>query len=112
MSDNPILALIIEAKAIALSFVIAAFFGLIRYLQDFLVADPPAFKWFVFSAKILTAGSVGLVVYWLLLEWKITGGYNAFLIAVAGYGGAESLNAFKEAGLDFLRRKAAAGPKD
>lgn len=112
MSDNALFAALAKFGDLALSFGIAAFFGLIRYLQDFVGNEPPAFKWLIAAAKILTAGAVGLLVHWLVVEWKVSGNFSAFLIAVAGYGGAESINAFKEVGLDFLRRKAAsaAGP--
>jgi hypothetical protein len=113
---NPLIAAFAKGGELAISFMIAAFFGLIRYLQDFVGTEPPAFKWLIAGAKILTAGAVGLLVHWLVVEWKVSGNFSAFLIAVAGYGGAESINAFKEVGLDFIRRKAAStadpGPKN
>ena len=115
-NDNAIIVAFTRFGDLALSFVIAAFFGLIRYLQDFTSTEPPAFKWFIAAAKVLTAGAVGLLVHWLVVEWKVSSNLGAFLIAVAGYGGAESINAFKEVGLDFIRRKAASatdpGPKN
>lgn len=107
MPDNPLVAAFAKFGDIALSFAIAAFFGLIRYLQDFVGNEPPAFKWLIAAAKVLTAGAVGMLVHWLVIEWKVSSNFGAFLIAVAGYGGAESINAFKEVGLEFIRRKAA-----
>jgi hypothetical protein len=73
---------------LALSFGLAAFFGLIRYLQEFLSpGSPPAFKWLIASAKGFTAGAVGMLTHWLLAEWEVRANLAAFLIAVAGYGG-------------------------
>lgn len=89
---------------LGLSFLLASFFGFIRYLQDIL--DPATsnkFKWFVALAKGLTAGSVGLLTYWLLQEWTISKSLSAFLIGIAGYGGAETLQAFKEGAFNALR---------
>lgn len=100
--------------ALAFSFALAAFFGLVRYLQEFLGAgEKPAFKWLIAGAKVMTAGAVGLAVHWLLAEWKVGENYGAFLTAIAGYGGAETLNAMKEAALDAIRRKASgsSGPE-
>jgi hypothetical protein len=104
--DNPLVAMLAKFSDAALAIAIAAFFGLIRYMQDFLGPEPPAFKWVFATAKVLTAGAVGLLVHWLVIEWKVSPNFSAFLIAVAGYGGAESINAFKEVGLEFIRRKA------
>jgi len=92
---------------IGLSFALAAFFGLIRYLQEFLNPQaPPAFKWVIAVAKGFTAGAVGMLTHWLLSEWRVGPNMSAFLIAVAGYGGAETIELFKEMLHDFVRRKA------
>lgn len=116
MPEKSIAAILAQHTDAALAILIATFFGFIRYLQEFLGASPPAFKWVIAGAKVLTAGAVGLLVHWLVIEWKVSSNFSAFLIAVAGYGGAESINAFKEAGLEFIRRKAASasdpGPKN
>lgn len=116
MPEKSLAAILAQYADASLAILIAAFFGLIRYLQDFLGSEPPGFKWVIALAKILTAGAVGLLVHWLVIEWKVSANFSAFLIAVAGYGGAESINAFKEAGLEFIRRKAASasdpGPKN
>lgn len=92
---------------VVLAFGIAAFFGLIRVLQDYLAPDaPPQFRWIVAIAKTSIAGAVGMLTMWLMLYWEVGPYMSAFLIAIAGYGGAETLQVFKEAGYDFIRRKA------
>lgn len=110
MSDNLLVAAIAKYGDITVSFAIAAFFGLIRYLQDFVGPEPPAFRGLVAAAKILTAGAAGMLVHWLVVEWKVSSNFSAFLVAIAGYGGAESINAMKEAWLEYIRRKAASPP--
>lgn len=106
MPEKSIAAAIAQHADAALAVLIAAFFGFIRYLQEFLDREPPAFKWLIAVAKVLTAGSVGYLVHILTIEWGVTSGYGAFMIAIAGYGGAETLNAGKEAFLGYLRGKA------
>lgn len=94
---------------VALAFGIAAFFGLIRVLQDYIAPDaPPKFRWLIAVAKTLVAGSAGMLTMWVCLYWEVGPYLSAFLIAIAGYGGAETLNACKEALYDFIRRKALA----
>lgn len=97
---------------VLLAFAIASFFGFIRYLQDFIAPDAPVkFRWLIALAKTLIAGAVGMVTMWLMLEWHVGPYFSAFVIAVAGYGGAETMQVFKEAGYDFIRRKAQSPPK-
>ena len=43
-------------------------------------AEPPAFRWFIAAAKVLTACAVGLLVHWLVVEWKVSSNLGAFLI--------------------------------
>lgn len=90
---------------LALSFGLAAFFGLIRYLQEFLnPGAPTAFKWLIAIAKGFTAGAVGMLTHWLVAEWEVRPNLAAFLIAVAGYGGAESIELFRSALRDMVLR--------
>jgi hypothetical protein len=97
---------------VSLGFLIAAFFGFIRVLQDYIAPDAPAkFRWVVATVKTMIAGATGVLTTWLCLQWEIGPYMSGFLIAVAGYGGAETLQVFKEAGYDFIRRKAAATEK-
>lgn len=97
---------------VTIGFLIAAFFGLIRVLQEYIAPDaPPQFRWIVAIAKTLIAGAVGILTTWLCLQWDLGPYMSGFLIAVAGYGGAETLQVFKEAGYDFIRRKANATEK-
>lgn len=95
---------------------LAASFGLVRYLQEFLAPEKPAFKWLVFAAKVTTSMAAGFLALKVTdalgagETWKTVG------IAIAGWGGADFINAVKEAWFDWVRRKAAqapnAGPKD
>lgn len=99
-----ILASLFHSWDIGVAFGVAMFFGFIRYLQDVLAPDAPnKFKWAIAIAKGIMAGSVGILTYWLLTEWRVSEPLAAFLIGVAGYGGAETLQAFKEAVFNSLR---------
>ena len=87
---------------------IALFFGVLRYGQDFLSPEPPKFLWRVLFLKGITAGAAGWLATWLLLEWnwipeKIY--LSGILISLSGWGGAEFINVIKEGLYDFLRRK-------
>lgn len=87
---------------------LAFFFGLVRYLQEFLGPDPPAFKWFIAIAKCFTAIAVGGLAMLVCNELRLSENWKWIVISLSGYGGAEVLNVAKEAGLDYLRRKAVA----
>lgn len=97
---------------VLLAFAIAGFFGLVRVLQDYISPEAPAkFRWLIAIAKTLIAGSAGMVTMWLMLEWHVGPYMAAFCVAIAGYGGAETLQVGKEAMYDFIRRKAQTPPK-
>lgn len=100
MNETPgsIVKILVEWKDTALAFGLAAFFGVVRYMQDFIVGDgdPPAFKWIIAVAKTVTAAASGLLTAWLCKEWQIGPYMSAVMISTAGYGGAEALNVFKE----------------
>lgn len=112
MTDRDLIAAMGRYGDVALAFGIAFFFGLIRYLQEFLNPDAPrAFKWVIAIAKGFTAGAVGMLTLWLLAEWNVKGNMSAFLIAVAGYGGAETMELFKEVLRGFVLRQASSPPQ-
>lgn len=86
---------------------VAMFFGFVRYLQDFLVPNPPAFRWFIASAKALTSLAAGGLAYVVMRELGASENWRWVGISLAGWGGADGINAAKEAWLDWIRRKAA-----
>lgn len=83
---------------------IATFFGLVRVMADYLVNEK-ALRWLVVIAKLVVSASIGLVTHWLCVEWHVSENLSAVAIAISGYGGAEVINAAKEAMIDFIRRK-------
>jgi hypothetical protein len=87
---------------------IAAFFGLLRYSQDFTQDPPPKFRLVIAALKATTAGAAGWLATLLLLEWswipdKIY--LSGILLALSGWGGAEFINTVKEGFYDFLRKR-------
>lgn len=105
-----------DLGALALGFFIAAFFGLLRLGHEHLQTPAetrPKFAWLPVLVKIGTAGGVGLLTTFLMLEWAVGPYLSGFLVAIAGWGGVETLNVLKEAGHETLRRYAnARAPKD
>lgn len=101
------------ASKLAAAFAIAAVAGLIKYFQQFTLppAQRPAWEWGVFLVKGVTAGGMGVLTSWLLSGWTGNGSYINFLIAIAGWGGAETGEFFWGLGKDALR-KIAGGPTD
>ena len=89
---------------------IASFAGFVNYAQRFAGDNPPAWNWLVALTKIFTAGFVGLLTHWLLSSWTMGEGYVNFAIAVAGYGGAETIAFFQQVFRDTISRAAQADP--
>lgn len=88
-----------------LAFLLAAFFGFLRYLQHFTATPRPPFEWLIATINALTAGSAGVAVGWAMREWQVGPNFTAFTVAVVGWGGAEFMGIFKEAIRDYLLRK-------
>ena len=89
-------------------FAIAAFAGVVNYIQRFASETPPPWRWGFFFVKILTAGFAGLLTHWLLSKWGWGDDYVNFAVAIAGYGGAETIVFLQTILFDAIRRKAEA----
>ncbi len=90
---------------------IAALAGFVNYLQRFTGDDSPDWNWIAVTAKVFTAGFVGILTHWLLTGWGINENHENlvnFAIAVAGYGGAETIAFFQQVFQDAIRRAAGA----
>lgn len=96
MEEKGLVTLLHNWKETILVVGLAAFFGVVRYAQDFVVDAPPQFKWIIACAKTITAAAAGLLSHWLCREWDIGPNMTAVMVATAGYGGAEALNFFKQ----------------
>lgn len=88
----------------AWAFAIGAFAGFVNYLQRFSAppAERPAWEWVVLMVKAFTGGFVGVLTGWLVATSIENKSYVYFAIAVAGYGGPLTLDAFWSAGREFL----------
>lgn len=96
------------SKVGAIGAAIAIVFGWLRYAQDFIPPERPTFSWRLFLLKGLIAGASGWLTTWLLLEWNWVHDkpyLSGLLISLAGWGGAEVINAAKEGLIDLLRKK-------
>lgn len=99
---------------VCIAFGIAAVAGLVKYAQRFTLppAERPRWEWGVFVIKGVTAGAMGVLTFWLLSGWTTNENYIHFLIAIAGWGGAETGEFFWELGKDALRKAAGAAADD
>lgn len=95
-----------KGLAFAWAFGIAAFAGLISYLQTLTGENPQAWKWLVAGTRVLTAGFVGLLTRWLLAGWSLPEHFVDFSLGVAGYGGVESIAFFQSIFRSAIRRAA------
>jgi hypothetical protein len=91
---------------ISFTFLVAAFFGSLRYLQEFLAKPRPPFELLVFTIKMLTALGAGLIVALVAKKLQIGPEWTAVAGAIAGWAGADFINDAKEVLRDFVRRKA------
>jgi|SRR6185312_11633190 len=96
----------------AWSFGIAALAGCVKYLQRYRADDAPKWKWLQFAVQLLTAGFVGLVTTWLLAGWQVPDSLRTFAIAVAGWGGGETIDFFQQLLRDALSRAAQTTPNN
>ena len=98
-----------EIPAWALAGAIAAFSGLVAYLQPF--TDPEKevrWNWRVASTKLTTATFVGLLTFWLIASRAPSmGSLVYFCYAMAGWGGAETIQFFQEVFRATIRKAAA-----
>lgn len=85
---------------------IAAFAGLVSYIQRFLQDPPPPWSWIQACAKVLTAGFVGVLTGWLLSGWNVPQDWIYFAMGVAGYGGGETIVFFQQVLQDTFTRYA------
>lgn len=108
MDDKTVSAWLVLNWATIVGFLIGSFFGLLRHAQDF-VSGPadarPKFSWWVAVIKAATAGGVGTLVAWLCREWNVSANMSAFMIALAGWGGVETMNTLWMMMIDGLRRR-------
>lgn len=101
-----------KGLALAWAFGIAAFAGLISYLQTLVGQNPQTWKWIVAATRVLTAGFVGLLTRWLLDGWTLSEHFIDFSLGVAGYGGVESIGFFQSIFRDTIRRAAGVSKDD
>lgn len=104
-------------EQVAWTFVLAGFAGFVNYLQRFAgaPAERPPWEWSVAGIKVVTGAFVGLLTLWLIRKHIEDHGYVYFAIAIAGYGGPLTLDAFWAAGKEVVvswATRAAQGSKD
>lgn len=94
------------------AFGLGLMFGMLKYAQEFLNGSPPPFIWWVAMIKGVTAGAVGWIAMALSIEWGLYESHpylTGVVIAVAGWGGVDFLNAasraIQEGISDYLRRR-------
>lgn len=103
--DNWVKAILENLWVTLLGVLVAMVFGILRYGQEF-TKDPPAkFRWSVGLIKAGTAGAVGFLSTLLCLKWKVDPYVSGVLIAIAGWGGVETLNIAWEIAVDGVKRK-------
>jgi uncharacterized membrane protein len=90
------------------AFLWAAFCGLIAYLQQFAVKRSERPKWDRIEAliKSMTAGCAGFFTMLVTQKAGIDVFTAAFMVGIAGWGGAETFAFFKEIFQDGIRRAA------
>lgn len=98
----------LEWKDAVLGFAIAAFFGAVKHINELIFGEkkPQRFHWtLTIGVKGAIAGCVGLLTLWLLVELELVKSQagRAFCIAIAGWGGAETIQFFWDTGRDALR---------
>lgn len=97
-------------KALAAGAVAAAG-GLVAYLQQFTNRNlPPEMRprwhWGAACIKVVTAGFTGLLTFWLIGKRGLDENFVHFMVAIAGYGGVEALEFFKQVFYETIRRVA------
>lgn len=90
----------------AWAFGIASLAGCVKFLQRYRSDDAPQWRWIQFGVQVLTAGFVGLVTTWLLSGWQVPDALRTFAIAVAGWGGGETIDFFQQVLRDAISRAA------
>lgn len=101
-----------EALSIGFTLALGGFGGLVRYLQVFSGKkdERPEWEWSVAAIRIVIGAFVGLLTVWIVGK-KFEADYVHFAVAVAGYGGPLTIDAFWDALRSTLAR-AASGSKD
>jgi hypothetical protein len=101
-----------EALSILFMLGLAGFGGLVRYAQKFTGRkdERPEWEWRVALITFLTGAFVGLLTFWIIGK-KFEADYVHFAVAVAGYGGPLTIDAFWDAFKNSINR-AASGAKD
>lgn len=92
-------------------FALAGFGALVRYGQKFTgdKASRPDWEWHVATIHVGTGAFAGLLTSWII-ERKFDAEYVHFAVAVAGYGGPLTIEAFGDALRNVLNRTASKDP--
>lgn len=94
---------------IALVFALAAFSGVVEYIQQFRDTEKrKLFSWITLLICSLTAGLAGLLTFWLINKHIDDEGWRAFLIAIAGWGGPRTFELFWSEVFSGMLKKIAA----
>lgn len=101
-----------DALSISLTLALGGFGGFVRYLQVFAGKkdERPEWEWSVAAIRFVIGAFVGILTLWIIGK-KFEADYVHFAVAVAGYGGPLTIDAFWEALRNTFNR-AASGSKD
>lgn len=75
------------------TFAIAGLAAVVKYVQRFTATPRPAFDWIVFAIQITTSVLAGFIASWLFNAWNADPNLAKAAIAIAGWGGAEIIEA-------------------
>lgn len=97
---------------IGIALALAGFGGFVRYIQKFTGKrdERPPWEWGIAGISIGTGSFVGILTFWIVAK-KFDADYVHFAVAIAGYGGPLTLDAFWEAFRGAINRTAS-GAKD
>lgn len=95
------------AEALWLSLALAGFGGFVRHIQKFAAPKEsrPPWEWGVAGISVGTGAFVGLLTLWIV-DKKLETNYVHFAVAIAGYGGPLTLDAFWEVFRNTINRTA------
>lgn len=101
-----------EIFPIAAALALAGFGGFVRYMQEFAgkKTERPEWEWHVATVRVVIGAFVGMLTLWIIGK-KFEADYVHFAVAIAGYGGPLTLDAFWGAFRNAITRTAE-NPKD